>query len=113
MSENEFSIQMSRSAVSCLLHRIGLTPQHPARRAIERQAAAVENWKNNEFHKIKELAEKNGAKIYFLDEAGVRTDYHTGTTWSLGGLTPIIPSTGGRYRINMIVAITNEGELYF
>ncbi|CAK0766698.1 transposase [Gammaproteobacteria bacterium] len=111
--ENEFSIQMSRSAVSRLLHRIGLTPQRPARRAIERQAAAVENWKNNEFPKIKELAEKEGAKIYFLDEAGVRTDYHAGTTWSFQGLTPIVPATGGRYRINMIAAITNEGEIHF
>ena len=104
---------MSRSAVNRLLHRIGLSPQRPARRAIERQAAAVENWRNNEFPKIKELAEKNGAKIYFLDEAGVRTDYHAGTTWGLGGLTPIIPATGGRYRVNMIAAINNEGELYF
>ncbi|CAK0742605.1 hypothetical protein CCP3SC5AM1_1110009 [Gammaproteobacteria bacterium] len=59
----------------------------------------VENWKNNEFNKINDLSEKNGAKIYFLDEAGVRTDYHAGTTWSLGGLTPIIPSTGRRYCI--------------
>lgn len=111
--KNEFSIQMSRSAVNRLLHRIGLSPQRPARRSVERQTATVENWINNEFPKIKELAEKEGARIYFLDEAGARTDYHAGTTWGLAGLTPIIPATGGRYRINIIAAITNEGELHF
>jgi len=111
--KNEFSIQISRSAVNRLLHRIGLTPQRPIRRAIERKSADVENWINKEFPNIKELAEKEGAKIYFLDEAGVRTDYHAGTTWSLQGLTPIVPATGGRYRINMIAAITNEGEMHY
>ena len=111
--EREFSILMSRSAVGRLLHRINLTPQRPVRRAVERDQVAVDNWIKEEFPKIKELAKKEGATIYFLDEAGVRTDYHAGTTWSFEGLTPVIPSTGGRYRINIIAAISTEGELHF
>ncbi|CAK0762065.1 hypothetical protein CCP3SC5AM1_3040001 [Gammaproteobacteria bacterium] len=111
--EKEFSIFMSRSAVGRLLHRLNLTAQRPMRRAMERDSVAVDNWINKEFPKIKELAEKEGATIYFIDEAGIRTDYHAGTTWSLEGLTPVIPATGGRYRINIIAAITSEGELHF
>lgn len=111
--EKKFLITMSRSAVSRLLHRLDLTPQRPMRRAIERNIHAVKNWVNIEYPKIKELAEKEGAKIFFLDEAGMRTDYHAGTTWSLKGLTPIVPATGGRYRINMIASITSEGNLHF
>lgn len=111
--EKKFFITMSRSAVSRLLHRLGLTPQRPMRRAIERNFSSVKNWINIEYPKIKELAEKEGAKIYFLDEASVRTDYHAGTTWGLKGLTPIVPATGGRYRINMIASISSEGNLHF
>jgi transposase len=111
--EQKFEISLSRSAVNRLLHRIGLTPQRPIRRAVERNDAPVKDWINKKFLEIKRLAKEKGAKIYFLDEAGIRTDYHAGTTWSLKGLTPIIPATGGRYRINMITAITNEGEMYF
>lgn len=111
--EKKFSINMSHSAVGRFLHSCELTPQHPIYRAIERRTIDVNNWVHNEFPKIKMLAKEEGAVIYFLDEAGVRTDYHAGTTWSLKGLTPIVPATGGRYRINMIAAITSEGKLHF
>jgi transposase len=111
--EREFSINMSRSAVQRMLHRLGLTPQRPIYRAVERKSASVENWINEEFPKINKLAQKEGDVIYFLDEAGVRTDYHAGTTWSFEGLTPVVSSTGARYRINMIAAITSEGKLHF
>ncbi|CAK0742143.1 transposase [Gammaproteobacteria bacterium] len=111
--ERKFSIYMSRSAVGRFLRRINLTPQRPVYRAIERDQFSVDNWINKEFPRIKELASNEGAIIYFLDEAGARTDYHAGTTWGLEGLTPIIPSTGGRYRINMIAAITSEGKMHF
>src|SRR5829696_8363207 len=32
--------------------------------------------------------------IYFADEAGIRSDYHSGTTWAPVGQTPIVTSTG-------------------
>jgi transposase len=111
--EKEFSIHLSRSAVGRLLRRLDLTPQRPVRRAVEREPVAVAHWVKQEFPEIKELASKEGATRYFLDEAGVRTDYHAGTTWSLEGLTPVIPATGGRYRVNMIAAVIPEGELDF
>lgn len=31
---------------------------------------------------IRAEAEAAGAVIYFADEAGIRSDYHAGTTWS-------------------------------
>ena len=80
---------------------------------MERDPIAEARWVNEKFPEIKKLAAEERATIYFLDEAGIRTDYHAGTTWSLEGLTPVIPSTGGRYRINMIAVITSEGELDF
>jgi len=120
--EQEFSVKMSISAISRLLHRIGITPQRPKQRhrersvashAIEQNPLQVKHWLDKEFPKIIELANKKGATIYFLDESGVRNDHHAGTTWSIEGLTPVIPCAGKHYRINMIVVASAEGDLHF
>jgi hypothetical protein len=39
-----------------------------------------------------------GATIYFADESGIRSDYHTGTTWAPQGQTPVVSSTAGAFR---------------
>lgn len=111
--KQNFSVDMSRSAISRLLHCIDLTPQRPAYRSIKQNPAAVEQWINKEFKKIKKLALENGASIFFLDEAKIRTDYHARTTWGLKGLTPIIPTSGDRHGVNMIAAVGINGEMHF
>jgi len=111
--EQEFSVQLSISAVGRLLHRLGITPQRPKRHAIEQDPVKVRHWLEEEFPKIIDLANEKGATIYFLDESGVRNDHHAGTTWSIEGLTPIIPRSGQHYRINMIIVASAEGELHF
>jgi hypothetical protein len=55
----------------------------------------VERWKREEFPAIREQARRRGATIYFADEAGVRSDYHAGTTWAPVGRTPVVRTTGG------------------
>ena len=54
----------------------------PLHRAYQQDSERVDKWLENEFPKIKALARKNGADIYFGDEAGIRSDYHSGTTWA-------------------------------
>jgi transposase len=56
---------------------------------------------------------KEGATIYFADEAGIRSDYHAGTTWAPVGQTPVVHNTGARYSVNMISAVTAQGALRF
>ena len=51
--------------------------------------------------------------IYFQDKASVRSDYHAGTTWAPKGKTPVIMTTGARFSVNMISAISPRGELRF
>jgi len=53
------------------------------------------------------------ATVYFADEAGVRSDYHSGTTWAPVGQTPIVATTGTRHSINMISAVTAKGAMHF
>lgn len=54
-----------------------------------------------------------GATIYFADESGIRSDYHTGTTWAPQGQTPVVSSTGRRFSLNMISAVSAQGEFRF
>ena len=73
----------------------------------------MEHWIHTEFPKIKRLAKRRGAEIFFGDEAGVRSDHHSGTTWAPRGKTPVVSSTGARFGFNMISAVSPQGSLRF
>jgi transposase len=62
---------------------------------------------------IQKMAKATGASIYFGDESSIRSDYHSGTTWAPVGETPIIKTTGTRFKLNMISAVNAMGTLRF
>jgi hypothetical protein len=73
----------------------------------------VKQWRERDYPTIQALAKKEGAEIYFGDEAGLRSDYHSGTTWGVRGQTPVVAATGQRFGLNMISAISARGLLRF
>jgi transposase len=109
----EFKVSMSASAVGRLLHRLGLSPQRPLWRAWQADPERVAAWKQTEYPAIARAARKAGATVYFADEASIRSDYHGGTTWGVIGKTPVVRSTGARFSLNMISAVTAQGLLRF
>lgn len=109
----EFGLSMSPSAVGRLLRRLGLSPQRPLWRAWQADPDAVQKWKTEDFPKIRAEAKKEGATIYFADEAGLRSDYRAGTTWAPAGQTPIVKATGARHSLNMVSAVSAQGRLRF
>lgn len=96
-----------------MLRRLGLSPQRPVVRAYERDSEQVRVWKTETYPAIRAEAAQVGATIYFGDEAGVRSDYHCGTTWAPIGQTPVVNSTGARYSVNLISAVSAQGGLHF
>ena len=62
---------------------------------------------------LRKQAEEKKAVIYFIDEASIRSDYHSGTTWSRKGYTPTVTKTGARFGINMIAAVSGEGHMRY
>jgi transposase len=82
-------------------------------RAYEQDPERVRRWKEEEYPAIRDEAARAGAAVFFADEAGVRTDYHSGTTWGEVGRTPIVKGTGNRKSVNMISAVSPHGKLYF
>lgn len=109
----KFNVRLSDVSVGRLLRNLGLTPQNPLHRAYQQKPEAVKQWKEETYPEIRKEAKKVGATIYFGDEASIRSDYHSGTTWAPRGETPIIHNTGSRFSINLISAISPRGELRF
>ena len=108
-----FGIKLSKASVCRLLNQLGLTPQRPVWRAYQQKPEAVEKWLQEEYPRIQRLARQSKAMIFFGDEAGVRSDHHAGTTWAVEGKTPVVSSTGARFGLNMISAVSAQGEFRF
>lgn len=101
------------SAGRLMREKMGLSPQRPVRRAAEQDAEAVRLWLVEQYPTITTQARDVGAQIYFGDEAGVRSEHHSGTTWAARGETPVIEKTGKRFGMNMISAISPEGTMRY
>jgi transposase len=108
-----FGAEFSLVHVGSILGKLGLSPQRPLYRAYERDPGKVAEWKDKTFPQIQALAKKEGAAIFFADEASVRTNYHAGTTWAPVGETPVVPGSGKTRSISMISAVSPRGELHF
>jgi transposase len=112
--KREFGVDYTPEAVGNILRGMGLSPQKPLVRAYQQNPELVARWKEEEYPAIRKEAKAAGAAIFFCDEAGIRTDYHSGTTWAPVGQTPIVRRTGDRGNsVNMISAISAQGKLHF
>jgi transposase len=109
----KFGVKLSKASVCRLLAQLGLTPQRPVWRAYQQRPEEVQKWVQEEYPRIRQLAQRKKAMIFFGDEAGVRSDHHAGTTWAAKGKTPVVSSTGARFGLNLISAVSAQGEFRF
>jgi transposase len=108
-----FGVQLTVASVGRTLHNLGFSAQRPLYRAEQADPVAVTRWREIEYPKIAAQAKATGGTVFFVDEAGVRSDYHAGTTWAPVGRTPTVAATGARFGLNMISAISAQGALRF
>ena len=111
--QQKFEIRLSLVTVGRILRKLGMSPQRPLYRAYQADPEKVRIWKETTYPEIRARAAKVGARIFFADEAAVRTDHHAGTTWAPVGQTPVVAATGERKSVNMISAISTRGDLHF
>lgn len=111
--EDRYGIKLSRWQVGRYLKKWGYTPQKPIRKAFEQKPERVRKWLKEEFPAIKKRAQKENAVVYFGDETGMRSDHQAGRSYAPKGETPVVKTTGQRFSLNMISAISNRGHLQF
>jgi transposase len=111
--ERLFGVVLHQTTISRLLHRLGITPQKPVRRAFQRDDLECLRWMKEEFPGIVRAARRRQATLLFLDETGVHEDGPVGRTWAPRGKTPVVKVTGTRRRANVISAISPRGRLWF
>ena len=111
--ERGFGVKLSRSSVGRTMRTLGFTAQRPLYRASQRDPVLVERWQQEEFPAIAAEAKRVGATILFADEASIRSDYHAGTTWAPMGKTPVVQTTGRRFSLNMLSAVSATGQFRF
>ena len=109
----QFGIRLSIVSVGNVLSKLGMSPQRPLYRSYEQDPEKVKEWKEKTFPQIQARAKKEGAAIFFADEASVRTNYHAGTTWAPIGKTPTVAGSGKTRSISMVSAVSPRGELHF
>ena len=109
----KYHIRLSVNSVGRLLTQLGITPQKPLWRAYQQDPERVRRWVQEEYPALEREAKQLGAEIWFGDESGLRSDYHAGTTWGRKGQTPVVCSTGARYRLNLLSAVNRRGRMRF
>jgi transposase len=73
----------------------------------------VKEWLEKQYPAIAQKAKDEGATIYWVDEVGATNQVNAQRGYAPGGKTPELKKSGKKYRINMISAVTNKGELRF
>ena len=111
--QRKFEKELSVSSVHRLMKTLGFSAQKPLYQAWQQDPVLVRRWETETYPAIRAEAKRLGATIYFGDESGIRSDYHTGTTWAPQGQTPVVQATGRRFSLNMISAVSAQGEFRF
>lgn len=109
----KFGIELGLTAIGRALHRLGIVPVKPLKRAYQRDPEAIEAWKSERYPKLKRRARKENAMILFIDESGVRSDSVLGKTWGLKGKRTTVETTGARQSINAISAVSESGAFWY
>jgi len=111
--EEKFAVPLGLTAVGRPLAELDITPQKPLRRAYERDPVAIARWQTETYPKLRRRAKRRGADIFFLDEAGIRSDDPLQRSWGARGKTPVVKTSGQRQSCNAISAVNQQGAFWY
>ena len=104
-----FGVHYAERSLRDLMGRLGFSSQKPIARAYKRDPIKISAWLNDEYPSIKIRACQEGARIYWGDEMGIHSTDNRGRMYSPRGKKPEIKNAGGRFKCNMLAAISSQG----
>jgi transposase len=114
LAANRFGVTLSRRSVRRYLRAWGFTPQCPQKAARERDEAAVRQWLEVEYPRIKKMARRAKAEIYWGDEACVKACGQKPRGYAPRGKTPTFKAVANQgCKVGMISAVSNTGKVRF
>lgn len=111
--KQEYKLEIPMRTISDYLKRWGFSFQKPAKQAYEQKPEAVQKWLDEEYPVIKERAKQEQAEIYWGDETGIQNNAYQAKGFAPKGKTPIVKLNVNKSRVNMISAISNQGQVRF
>src|SRR5882724_1197468 len=108
----ELGVSYSKSQVSRLLKHLGWTPQIPITRAIQRDEAAIQQWRVATWPALKQKARRLGLDLIFVDESGFYLLPSVVKTYAPRGHTPILAEWQTHDHLSVMGTLTSEGKVY-
>jgi transposase len=109
----ECGIDLPVRTVGEYLKRWGYTAKVPRRHAKDQDPDEVDEWLDERYPAIERRAAREGADIHWCDETGAAADEHPRKGYARTGHPAWIQVPHPHIRMNLISAITNEGEVHF
>ena len=109
----QYDIDMPVRTAGEYLKRWGFTAKKPQHHARGQDREEVQEWLEKIYPAIEAFAAKENAEILWCDETGIDVNTHVGKGYALKGQPATIEVSSSPCRMNVISAISNDGELRF
>jgi transposase len=113
MVYNLYQIKIAVRTMGDYLQRWNMSPQKPVKYAIQRDEEKIRTWCNIIFPQIWAKAKSIGAKLFFGDESGMNTHGNNEKCYSPIGQTPVVKTSGTRFKTNVLSAISPDGLMRY
>lgn len=110
--EEEFGIRYHKAHVSRLLKALHWTPQQPISRAIQRDEAAIERWRSEQWPELSRQVQKERRTLIITDEAGFYLLPGRVRTYAPEAKTPVLREKLTRDHLSVMGAMTTTGKVY-
>jgi transposase len=110
--EWELGVRYHKDHVGRMLKGLGWTPQQPIKRAIQRDGAAIDRWRDEVWPDLLRRARRERRALVFEDESGFYLLPGVVKTYAPEGLTPVLREKQTRDHLSVMGAMTPEGRVF-
>jgi transposase len=110
--EEEFGVRYHKDHVSRLLRELRWTPQVPIRRAIQRDEAAIRQWRDEVWPELLRRARRERRVLVFEDESGFYLLPGLVRTYAPEAQTPVIRENQTHDHLSVMGGMTPQGKVY-